>query len=386
MGLRVEYDTHAFDSTEIATVIGRFERVLEAMTADAAQRLSAIDVLDAAERGRLDGWGNAAVLRASEPTPLSIPEVFAAQVARNPDAPAVTFEGRTMSYRELDEASNRLAHQLVDHGAGPGQYVALLLPRSAQAIVAMLAVLKSGAAYLAMDPAVPEARLEFMLGDVAPVAVVTTAGLRARVAESGLRWFRSTARRWPRSPPRRCRPGRRRHRVPDLHLGHHRYPPKGVVISHRNLTQLVESAPSDLPSGPGQTWSQWHSLVFDVSVWEIFGSLLSGTRLVIVPEAVAGSPTDLHDLLVARRSTSSATPRRRRACWIRPAWSARRWCWAARPCPPSRWSAGAAGRRVLVNGYGPRVRRSTRRRAAWCRGVGGADRRAGARRCRFRAR
>ena len=182
-------------------------------------------MLDAAERGRLDGWGNAAVLRASEPTPLSIPEVFAAQVARNPDAPAVTFEGRTMSYRELDEASNRLAHQLVDHGAGPGQYVALLLPRSAQAIVAMLAVLKSGAAYLAMDPVVPEARLEFMLGDVAPVAVVTTAGLRARVAESegcGGSGRRPGAGRAARHGA--ADSGRRRHRVPDLHLGDHRDP------------------------------------------------------------------------------------------------------------------------------------------------------------------
>ena len=146
------------------------------------------------------------MLRASEPTPLSIPEVFAAQVARNPDAPAVTFEGRTMSYRELDEASNRLAHQLVDHGAGPGQFVALLLPRSAQAIVAMLAVVKTGAAYLAMDPAVPDTRLEFMLGDVTPVAVVTTGGLRARLPSPAWRWFRSTTRRWPRSPSRRCRP------------------------------------------------------------------------------------------------------------------------------------------------------------------------------------
>src|ERR1700721_3528886 len=92
-----------------------------------------------------------------------------------------------MTYRELDESANRLAHLLVDIGAGPGEFVALLFSRSAQAIVAMLAVLKSGAAYLPMDPAVPDARLEFMLGDAGPVAVITTAGLAGRVGGDGRR-------------------------------------------------------------------------------------------------------------------------------------------------------------------------------------------------------
>ncbi len=79
-------------------------------------------------------------------------------------------EGRSLTYRELDEAANRLAHLLVDRGAGPGQCVALLFPRSAEAIVAILAVLKSGAAYLPIDPALPSARIEFMFADAAPVS------------------------------------------------------------------------------------------------------------------------------------------------------------------------------------------------------------------------
>ncbi len=93
----------------------------------------------------------------------------------------MTFDGLSLTYRELDEAANRLAHLLVDHGAGPGQYVALLFSRSAEAIVAILAVLKTGAAYLAIDPAHPDARIEFMLADAAPIAAVTTAGLRSRL-------------------------------------------------------------------------------------------------------------------------------------------------------------------------------------------------------------
>ena len=138
-------------------------------------------MLDAGEHARLDGWGNRAVLTQPAPTPVSIPVVFAEQVARTPEAVAVTFEGRSMTYRELEEAANRLAHLLAAHGAGPGQCVALLFSRSAEAIVAILAVLKTGAAYLPIDPAHPDARIEFMLADAAPIAAITTAGLRSRL-------------------------------------------------------------------------------------------------------------------------------------------------------------------------------------------------------------
>ena len=128
-----------------------------------------------AEHARLDEVGNRAVLTQSA-TPVSIPAVFAEQVARAPEAVAVTFEGRSMTYRELDEAANRLAHLLADQGAGPGQCVALLFSRSAEAIVAILAVLKTGAAYLPIDPAHPAARMRFMLADAAPIAAITTSG------------------------------------------------------------------------------------------------------------------------------------------------------------------------------------------------------------------
>ena len=132
------------------------------------------------EHARLDEIGNRAVL--TQPaTPVSIPVLFAAQVARTPEAVALTFEGRSMTYRELDEASNRLAHLLAGQGAGPGTCVALLFYRSAEAIVAIAAVLKTGAAYLPIDPAVPAARIGFMLGDAAPIAAITTTGLADRL-------------------------------------------------------------------------------------------------------------------------------------------------------------------------------------------------------------
>ena len=142
---RVEFRTDVFDAASIQALIERLERVLVAMTADPARRLSSVDLLDADEHARLDGWGNRAVLNEPAPTPVSIPALFAAQVTRTPDAVAVTFEGLSMTYRELDEAANRLAHLLAGHGAGPGDVVALLFERSAQAVVAILAALKTGA-------------------------------------------------------------------------------------------------------------------------------------------------------------------------------------------------------------------------------------------------
>ena len=134
-----------------------------------------------AEHARLDEIGNRAVLTRSAPSAVSVPVLFAAQVARTPEAVALVCGEHAWTYRDVEEAANRLAHLLAGQGAGPGQCVALLFTRSAEAIVAILAVLKTGAAYLPIDPALPAARIGFMLADAAPVAAITTAGLAERL-------------------------------------------------------------------------------------------------------------------------------------------------------------------------------------------------------------
>jgi amino acid adenylation domain-containing protein/thioester reductase-like protein len=303
IGGTVEFRTDAFEVANIETLVERFERILSLMIADPGGRLSSMDVLDVGERERLEVWGNRAVLTRSGCPAVSIPERFAVQVAGVPEAVAVSFDGRSLTYRELDEASNRLARALVGVGAGPGECVGLLVPRSAEAIVGILAVLKTGAAYVPIDPGVPQARLEFMLVDAAPIAVLSTVGLRSRlegsdvvvvdVGDPGVGVHCSSGLPLP---------------APDdvayvIYTSGTTGVPKGVAVTHHNVTQVLDSLPVDLPAGRGQVWSQWHSLVFDVSVWEIWGALLHGSRLVVVPESVAGSPDDLHDLLVAERVT-----------------------------------------------------------------------------------
>ncbi len=212
----VEYRTDVFDPASIELLVERLQWVLTAMTADAAQRLSSIKLLSADEHARLDIMGNRAMLALPTPVAASVPEFFGEHARRTPDAIAVTFEGGSLTYRELDESANRLAHVLTGRGARPGQCVALLFSRSAVAIIAMLAVLKTGAAYLPIDPAHPDARIGFMLTDAAPVAAA------ARVRPRGHRYRRPRRR----SPARDPTDGSvaRRHRVPDLHLGHHRCP------------------------------------------------------------------------------------------------------------------------------------------------------------------
>ncbi|MGV0885205.1 amino acid adenylation domain-containing protein, partial [Mycolicibacterium sp. XJ883] len=352
IGLRVEYDTDVFDTDSIRALIDRFTRVLAAITTEPGRRLSALDLLDGAERTRLAEWGGESALTAPEIAAEPIPALFAAQVARTPDAPAVTFDGQSMTYAELDVAANRMAHVLAGHGARPGQVVALLLPRSADAIVAILAVLKTGAAYLPIDPAVPVARIGFMLADATPVAAITTAELAQRFDGFDVTVIDVANVETP--PDGTTLPGPA---VDDIayiiYTSGTTGVPKGVAIPHRNVPGLFGVLGADLASGPGRVWTQWHSYSFDVSVWEIFGALLHGARLLVVSEEVAASPQDFHELLVAERvDVLSQTPS---AAGMLSAHGLE--CAAlvvaGEACPTELVDRWAVPGRLMINAYGP---------------------------------
>ena len=350
LGLRVEFDADVFDTGSIEALIERLQKVLVAMTADPTRRLSSMDVLDEAEHARLDEIGNRAVLSQPATAPVSIPVVFAAQVARAPEAVAISFEGRSLRYRDLDEAANRLAHLLAGRGVGPGQCVALLLERSAQAIVAMLAVLKTGAAYLPIDLALPDARIGFMLTDAAPTAVITAAGLRSRLEGCDLRVIDVNDPAVD-SCPCTGLPAP----APDdiaylIYTSGTTGVPKGVAITHHNLTHLAESLPTHLPAA--QVWTQCHSYAFDFSVWEIWAALLGGGRLVVVPESVAGSPEDFRDLLVAEQVTVLTQTPSAVAALSPQGLESVALLLGGEACPAEvvdRWAPG----RVVINAYGP---------------------------------
>ena len=346
----MEFRTDVFDADSIATLIGRLQRVLTAMTSDPTARLSSVDVLEAGEHARLDEIGNRAALTRPAPRPVSVPALFAEHVLRSPEAVAISSGEHSWTYRELDEAANRLAHMLAGQGAGPGQCVALLFNRSAEAIVAILAVLKTGAAYLPIDAAVPAARMEFMIADAAPIAAITTAGLRSRLDGCDLLVIDVN------DPAVDAQPGGALPApAPDdvaylIYTSGTTGVPKGVAITHHNVTQLLESLDAGLPRAG--VWPQCHSLAFDVSVWEIFGALLRGGRVVVVPEEVAGSPEDFHALLVREQvNVLTQTPS---AVRVLPpeGLDAAALVVVGEACPPEvvdQWAPG----RVMINAYGP---------------------------------
>jgi amino acid adenylation domain-containing protein/non-ribosomal peptide synthase protein (TIGR01720 family) len=292
----------AFSNFDVSELAKRLGRVLVAMTADPGRRLSSMDLLDAGDLAGLDGWGNRAVLTQPATPSASIPAVFAAQVARAPETTAITCGERSWTYREVEETANRFAHLLAGQGVGPGQRVALLLPRSAEAIMAILAVLKTGAAYVPIDPAVPAARIAFMLDDAAPIAAITTTELADRLDGRDLLVIDvddldgAAANIQPITALPAQEPDNPDNIAYLIYTSGTTGVPKGVAITHHNVIGLLDSL--DVELSAGQAWSQWHSLAFDVSVCEIWGALLSGGRLVVVTESVARSPEDFHALLV----------------------------------------------------------------------------------------
>ncbi|WP_156743992.1 condensation domain-containing protein, partial [Mycobacterium sp. 1164985.4] len=262
LNLTFEFDTEVFEAVGIEALIERLGRVLVALTTDPERRLSSVDLLDELEQAQLDEVGNRAVLTRMAGPLVSIPELFAAQVARAPEAVAMCCGERTWSYRELDSAANRLAHLLVGHGVGPGERVALVLPRSGEAIVAILAVLKTGAAYVPIDSAHPDARIGFVLDDAAPMVVLTTAGLAHRVAG------RKDVLLIDIDDPAVDSQPAIGLAVPSaddiaylIYTSGTTGTPKGVAVPHRNVVQLLETLEADVPTAG--VWSQCHSLAFD---------------------------------------------------------------------------------------------------------------------------
>src|SRR5690606_24527302 len=170
-----------FAGFEVAELAAHLQHVVSAMAADPDRRLSSIELIADPGRSDLAVLGNHRVLDTPPPDQVAITDMFAARVADAREPPAVRGNGLRMTDRELDAAGSRVAHLRVSGGVGPGDRVALVADRSSRAVIGILAVLKARAAYLPVGPAVPAARLEFILRDAAPAAALTTADLRSRL-------------------------------------------------------------------------------------------------------------------------------------------------------------------------------------------------------------
>ncbi|WP_338895251.1 amino acid adenylation domain-containing protein [Streptomyces sp. TG1A-60] len=238
---------------------------------------------------------------------------FEEQASRVPHATAVSYERVQHSYTELNADANRLARLLVERGAGPGKVVALALPRGTRLVVALLAVLKTGAAYLPLDTGHPAERLRLVAEDVPPVVLVTdtaTVGaLPAIPAPTVVLGSPETDGDLAVRPPGDLTDADRTGPTgPDdiayiIHTSGSTGRPKGVPVPHSNVLRLFEASAEHFDFGADDVWTLFHSYAFDFSVWEVWGPLLHGGRLVVVPSAVSRSPRDLLRLLREERVT-----------------------------------------------------------------------------------
>jgi amino acid adenylation domain-containing protein/non-ribosomal peptide synthase protein (TIGR01720 family) len=239
----------------------------------------------------VDDLAPAAVVEADYRT---LPDLFRARAAAAPCAPALTDAGRTWSYRELDEWSDRLAQALRGFGAGPEDLVALALPRSVELVAAIIAIQKAGAAYLPVDPAYPQARIDYMLADAAPKLLVTSASTAVDAGSVERLLIEDVAAGDSGPVAVAVEPDGAAYVI---YTSGSTGRPKGVVVTHRNVVRLFESCRSFLDAGPDDVWTLFHSTSFDFSVWEIWGALLHGGRVVVVPQDVSRSPRAFRALL-----------------------------------------------------------------------------------------
>ncbi|MGW0890728.1 amino acid adenylation domain-containing protein [Saccharopolyspora sp. NPDC002578] len=221
--------------------------------------------------------------------------------AARPDEIAVVCDGVTTTYRELDRAAHVLAERLARLGAGPGRRVAVVVPRSAGMVIAALAVVRCGAAYLPVEPGGPRSRWEFVCADAAPVAVVTTdpdhAGpeLPAVLIDPAGHPLDPA----PPGPGAAPEPSDVDDPVYVIYTSGSTGAPKGVVTSHRNVLDLLDAASGWFPVGPGAVWASTHSFAFDFAVWEVWGALLTGGRVVLATDTERRDPALLLSLLAA---------------------------------------------------------------------------------------
>ena len=260
----LEYASDLFDKATVDTLGRRLIRLLEAAVADAAQPLGHLPILESAERDTILRAGTTPT--AAGCAPLTLPALFAAQAARTPDAVAVVFEDRTLTYAALDAHANRLAHHLQSLGVGPETMVGLCVERSPEMVVGLLGILKAGGAYLPLDPNYPRERLAFMLADAGCPVLVTQSALLERLPPRRPRrsWCGST----PTGPRSRASPAPRRrstsirdHPAYVIYTSGSTGTPKGVVVEHAKPRQQDAGAWRRLRRAGGLPVGAVHFLV-----------------------------------------------------------------------------------------------------------------------------
>ena len=286
------YATDLFDRSTVERWAGHFVQVLEAMAADATTSVGKVSLLSMAERQHL--------LDANVteyPQDELIHELFEQQAAARSDSTAVAYEDHSLTYGELDARANRVANELIALGVQPDDRVAICVERSLEMIVGLLGILKAGGAYVPLDPAYPTDRLRFMLEDSAPVALLTQSRLQSFVADLGTQVpviDISTVNGSDQKPAVVVTPGNLAYII---YTSGSTGTPKGVMVEHRNVVRLFTATEEWFHFTDRDVWTMFHSYAFDFSVWEIWGALLYGGQLIVVPQETSRTPDEFYKLV-----------------------------------------------------------------------------------------
>ncbi|MFD3651967.1 amino acid adenylation domain-containing protein [Streptomyces sp. NPDC058620] len=357
MRAAVDYATELFDAATVRALADRLVLLLGAVSADPDRPLRTYDVLTTAERTRLTAWGTGPVEELPEST---VPALFEQWVRRTPDALAVRDADTTLTYGELDALADALAHHLAAQGVGPEDRVAVALPRTHHLVVALLAVLKTGAAYVPLDPDYPAQRLSHMLEDARPRLLLTTTAIHRRLPETRVPHLHADdlGNSTRTAAHTAARPGP----APSPDPAHPAYViytsgstgrPKGVVVTHRGVGAMARTQSERLRVIPGSRVLHMASVSFDAAFWELCMGLLSGARLEIDErDALLPGPT-LAALVRERGITHLTLPPA--ALAVMPPGSLPAgitMVLAGEACPPALVHAWARDR-FLVNAYGP---------------------------------
>lgn len=244
----------------------------------------------------------------NESTDRSIVQIFESQVDKYPHNIAVSYEGEQLTYQQLNERANQMARYLMDQGAGPEKLISIMLPRSISMMVSILAVLKTGSAYVPVDPDYPDERISYILSDVNPSIVITNEKSNQTtedftslhvidIADVSSRILQAYSNQ------------NINQSISAMNAAYIIYTsgstgkPKGVVIPHHNVIRLLNETDEWYHFNSDDVWTMFHSYAFDFSVWEIWGALLYGGKLVIVPYNVSRMPIEFLDLLVQEQVT-----------------------------------------------------------------------------------
>src|SRR5690606_18163018 len=315
LSLSWNYATELFDPGTVSSFADRLVRILRGVTEDANAVVGDIDLLGEGERIDLSQrWVSSGEDGgASRFTGATLVSLFDEMVAAHPDRVAGRFGTDSLTYAELDRRANVLARRLIADGAGPESLVAVILPRSLDLVIALLAVVKTGAGYVPVDPAYPADRIAYVLSDSKPTGVVVDSTVEVEIpaelpvveidgygVETGDMEDADDA---PVTDADRVAPLSPDNIAYVIYTSGSTGRPKGVAVAHRNVVRLMANTDRDFGFGPEDVWTLFHSYAFDFSVWELWGPLLFGGTVVVVDYYTSRSPEQFLELLRAERVT-----------------------------------------------------------------------------------